>query len=269
VQLHLAAPARGQLTVCHESWQPAGAAAAAETLTFTTSDGAEMPGWRYGGGQAKGACLVLPDIYGPSPFYHAVTARLAEQGFDAVMIDYFFREGPIAEMTRPAAFERRSTMDEPRCLSDIGAVLDQHPARQPGNKIGVIGFCLSGTYAYDLTAVRSDLATVTFYGFPEGPGGPVAARAPSPIEIASRFQGPILSFWGDQDNIPMELVERFGAEAARHRVDYRYQVYPGAGHGFLQGLVEERDDSASARDAWKQTVAFLDGALTPARRDEG
>ena len=110
--------------------------------------------------------------------------------------------------------------------------------------------------------LRPDLATVTFYGFPEGPGGPVAGRAPRPIDIASLFQGPILSFWGDQDNIPMELVDRFGAEAARHGADYRYQVYPGAGHGFLQGLVEERADSESAQDAWKQTLAFLDGALT-------
>jgi carboxymethylenebutenolidase len=156
-------------------------------------------------------------------------------------------------------------MDENGCLRDIGAVIDQLPGRQPGTRIALIGFCLSGTYAYDLTAVRSDLATVTFYGFPEGPGGPVADRAPRPIDIASRFRGPILSFWGDRDNIPMELVDRFGAEAARHGADYRYQVYPGAGHGFLQGLVEERADSGSARDAWKQTLAFLDGALTPSR----
>ena len=93
--------------MCHESGQPAGAAAAAESLSFTATDGAEIPAWRYRSAQAKGACLVLPDIYGPSPFYHAITARLAEHGFDAVMIDYFFREGPIAEVTRAAAFERR------------------------------------------------------------------------------------------------------------------------------------------------------------------
>jgi carboxymethylenebutenolidase len=247
--------------MCHESWQPTSAATAAESLTFTATDGAEIPAWRYRSAQAKGACLVLPDIYGPSPFYHAITARLAEHGFDAVMIDYFFREGPIAEVTQAAAFERRSTMDENQCLRDIGTVIRQLPGQQSGTRIAVIGFCLSGTYAYDLTAVRPDLATVTFYGFPEGPGGPVAGRAPRPIDIASLFQGPILSFWGDQDNIPMELVDRFGAEAARHGADYRYQVYPGAGHGFLQGLVEERADSGSAQDAWKQTLAFLDGAL--------
>ena len=256
--------------MCHESWQPAGQAAATESLTFTASDGVPVPAWRYRGPQAKGAhargpALVLPDIYGPSPFYHGVTARLAGHGFDAVLIDYFFREGPITEVTREAAFARRSAMDENRCLRDIDAVIGQLPGRQPGTRTALVGFCLSGTYAYDLTAVRADLATVTFYGFPEGPGGPVADRAPRPIDIAGQFQGPILSFWGDQDNIPMDLVDRFGAEAARQGADYRYKVYPDAGHGFLQGLVEDRADSASARDAWKQTLAFLDDALTGAR----
>jgi carboxymethylenebutenolidase len=253
--------------MCHETWQPRSADTAGETLAFTAADGAEIPAWRYraaraGGTQAPGPVLVLPDIYGPSPFYHAVTARLAEHGFDAVMIDYFFRQQPIAAATREAAFERRSTMDENQCLRDIGTVIDQLPGRRPGGRTALVGFCLSGTYAYDLTAVRPDLATVTFYGFPEGPGGPVAGRAPRPIDIAGQFQGPILSFWGDQDNIPVELIDRFGAEAARPGADYRYQVYPGAGHGFLQGLVEERADSASARDAWKQALDFLDGALS-------
>jgi carboxymethylenebutenolidase len=115
--------------MCHESWQPTSAAAAAESLTYTSTDGAEITAW------------------------------LAEHGFDAVMIDYCFREGPIAEVTRAAAFERRSTMHENQCLRDIGSVLHQLPGQQPGTRIAVIGFCLSGTYAYDLTAVRSDLAT--------------------------------------------------------------------------------------------------------------
>jgi carboxymethylenebutenolidase len=109
--------------------------------------------------------------------------------------------------------------------------------------------------------MRADLSTVTFYGFPEGPGGPVAAAAPRPIDVAHRFQGPIQSFWGDQDNIAMELVERFRAEASRHSADYGQHVYPGAGHGFLQGIVEDRDDSESARDAWKRTLAFLSSTV--------
>ena len=60
----------------------------------------------------------------------------------------------------------------------------------------------------------------------------------------------------DQDNIPVDLIDRFGAEAARQGADYRYQVYPGAGHGFLQGLVEKRTDSASAHDGAIEACAM-------------
>ncbi len=245
--------------MCHEKWKPAIADGAPDVreCSFTVSDGREMPGWRYGSEPSRGVCLVLPDIFGPSPFYHRVAALMAEEGYETVLADYFFRQGPIAEITREAAFARRASMNENLCLRDISDVVDQLAVEHRADRIGLLGFCLSGTFALDLTSMRDDLATVAFYAFPEGPGGPVVSAAPKPIEIARRLKGPITAFWGDQDHIPMSLVERFGVEVARHGVDYRQHVYEGAGHGFLQGLVEERNDSDAAYDAWNRTVKFL------------
>jgi carboxymethylenebutenolidase len=244
--------------MCHEDWQPAGAdASLAAELTFPISDGTEMPGWRYDATDEKGVCLLLPDIYGPSPFYHHVAALLAQDGYRTILVDYFYREGPIAEITREAAFGRRSNMDENLCLRDVSEVIDALRSETASGRVAVMGFCLSGTFVFDLTTMREDLATVVFYGFPEGPGGPTRATAPRPIDVAAEFQGPITAFWGDKDNIPLELIERFGAEVGRHDVAYVQHVYPGAGHGFLQGLVEDRGDSAAAHDAWARTLEFL------------
>jgi carboxymethylenebutenolidase len=39
--------------------------------------------------------------------------------------------------------------------------------------------------------------------------------------------------------------------------DYQAQIYEGAGHGFLQGLVEDRADSDVARNAWNTALRFL------------
>lgn len=250
--------------MCHEKWKPGGLddVASSRECGFQVSDGQVMPGWRYGADSARRVVLVLPDIYGPSPFYHHVTSLLAREGYAAVLADYFFRQGPITEVTREAAFGRRSFMDENLCLRDIGDVVDQLAVDHGAGRVGIVGFCLSGTFVLDLASVRDDLATVAFYAFPEGPGGPVTSVAPKPIDIANRFQGPITAFWGDQDRIPMALVERFGAEVARHPVDYQQHVYEGAGHGFLQGLVEERADSDAAHDAWNRTTKFLSAHLT-------
>lgn len=244
--------------MCHEKWKPAGERAVeGRQVSFAVSAGQAMPGWRYGHHPSQGVCLVLPDIYGPSPFYHRLAALLADEGYETVLVDYFFRQGPIAELTRDAAFARRAPMDENLCLQDIGDVIDQLAAERPAARVGIVGFCLSGSFALDLSSLRGDLATVAYYAFPEGPGGPVAVAAPKPIEIADRFRGPITAFWGDQDYIPLPLIERFGAEMARHDVDYEEHLYAGVGHGFLQGLVEDRHDSAAAHDAWTRTLTFL------------
>lgn len=249
--------------MCHESWHPESSSEdPRRSRVFTASDGARIPGWAYGDDGTKGTCLLLPDIFGPSPFYHHVAGLLGQSGFHTVMVDYFFREGALQDSSREAAFERRSSMDENLCLSDISRVLSQLTEDGTDRTIGVVGFCLSGTFAFDLTTMRDDLATVSFYGFPEGPGGPVASAAPRPIDVAARFQGPILAFWGDQDRIPVSDLTKFESEALTHGADYRQHIYPGAGHGFLQGLVEERPDSASARDAWSRTLAFLGSHVT-------
>ena len=224
------------------------------------SDGTEMPAWTYEAeaDAEKGVCLLLPDIYGPSPFYRHVAGLLAQGGYRTVLADYFYRQGPIAEITREAAFARRAGMDENLCLRDISEVIDALRATTTSPRVAVMGFCLSGTFVFDLTTMRDDLAAVSFYGFPEGPGGPVQAVAPRPIDVAAEMTGPVTAFWGDKDNIPIDLIERFGQEVGRHEVDYVQHVYPGAGHGFLQGLVEDRDDSVAAHDAWTKTLEFLE-----------
>lgn len=219
-----------------------------------------MPGWVYAPLTVeRGRVLVVPDIYGPSPFYHEVACRLADRGLRAVLVDYFHREGPLTERSRDAAFGRRTLLDEVRALRDLSAAIAQLREGQPAERqhVGVLGFCLAGQFALDLCAREADLRTVCFYAFPEGPGGEAGRPAPRPIELADRITGPILAFWGDQDYIPLRVVARFSEAMATHGVDYEHHVYEGAGHGFLEGLVQERPDSASAHDAFDRCVRFF------------
>ena len=60
------------------------------------------------GSEAAPAVLVVSDIFGRSPFYEDLAARLAATGYHALLPDYFFRQGPLAEHTREAAFARRN-----------------------------------------------------------------------------------------------------------------------------------------------------------------
>lgn len=248
--------------MCHEHWSGDGDAMRGGTpVTIPVEDGRGMPGWTFHpGGTQRGRCVVAPDIYGPSPFYAEVCRLLAAEGFAATLVDYFFREGQLSEVTREAAFARRAGLDEQRALRDLSAAIDHVGADQ--TRTGLVGFCLAGQFALDLCAQRRDLATVCFYPFPEGVDGEVAVPAPRPIDLADEIRGPILAMWGTHDYIPLDVIARFEKAMRETGVDYTQRLYEGAGHSFLQGLVEERPDSAAANASWQEALRFLNAHVT-------
>jgi carboxymethylenebutenolidase len=246
--------------MCHESWAgaPGTAGAATAEAGIQVADG-RLPCLVFQSGPDTGGspCVLVPDIYGPVPFYQEVASRLAAAGHPTALIDIFWREGPLAEFTRDAAFSRRSGMDETAAIGDTSSAVDFMRARFGGTRTGVLGFCLGGTVALVLASSRQDLAVVSYYGFPGGTAGPVRVPAPRPVDLAARMSGPILAFWGAEDYIGTDTMNRFTAAMTAGPADYGAHVYPGAGHGFLQGLVEERDDSAAAADSWQKTLSFF------------
>lgn len=250
--------------MCHEKW--AGSAdSSVDTVDVTATsqpidvaDG-QLPCHLYLSDVAPNAspCVLVPDIYGTVPFYHELARRLAVAGHPTALIDIFWREGPLAENTREAAFRRRSGMDETTAVTDTATAVDSVRERFGGSRTGVLGFCLGGTIALVLASARRDLAVVSYYGFPEGVSQPARVPAPRPVDLAARMSGPILAFWGAQDYMGTPVMHRF-ADAMKHGgADYQAHIYPDAGHGFLQGLVEQRDDSAAATDSWRRTLLFL------------
>jgi carboxymethylenebutenolidase len=197
------------------------------------------------GGPAP-AVLVVSDVYGRSPFYEDLAARIATAGFEALLPDFFFRVGGLAERTLEAARERRQRLDERRTLEDLRAALGWLRAR-PGfaGRLGAVGFCMGGTFVLHLAATEPDLATVCYYGFPahRSPSG-----LPSPLDVAGRISGPVLGFWGDQDaGVGMDNVAELARRLGERGVDYRQRVYPGLGHGFL--AASRFDESSEAYEA--------------------
>lgn len=207
-----------------------------------------------------GAVLLLHDVFGRSPFYENLAARLALAGYAALLPDFFFREGPLPEPTVEAASLRRTSADSRRLLQDALNAADWLTERY-GPRLGSIGFCMGGNYALAMAAERSDLATVCYYGFP---GRPIHFTAdpdgPTPIDLATRMRGPMIGFWGDQDRgAGMDNVAAFARAMERQGGDFEHHIYPGAGHGFFaaSGLDPDNSQYLNACDAWTRTLAFL------------
>jgi len=230
----------------------------AREVTLTVSNGESMTAMlAEPDGRPRGAVLVINDVFGRSPFYENLARRLAVAGFTALDPEYFFRQGPLAEQTREAAFERRSHLDPARAVADLDATLDWLRDTTGFERLGSVGFCMGGTFVLQLAARRQDLASVCFYGFP----GQLSE------EDRSAVSGPLLGFWGDQDaGVGMDNVERLRGELEARGVEHQFTVYPGLGHGFMKasGLEPGGEGYDQACEAWTRTLDFYRQKLTAA-----
>ena len=208
--------------------------------------------------------LIVHDIFGRSPFYEHLAARLATAGYMALLPDFFFRQGPLADRSLELAFARRSRFDETVALDDLSAAVDMLRG-QPGvrgERVGTVGFCMGGTLVLDLAATRDDLASVCYYGYPAGEAHAPAKAAPTPLNQAfkNRMHGPILGFWGDQDpGVNMADVATFAAELKRGGVAFEHTIYPGLGHAFMaqSGLDSNHPAYQMACESWTCALGFF------------
>jgi carboxymethylenebutenolidase len=73
------------------------------------------------------------------------------------------------------------------------------------------------------------------------------------------MRGPLLGFWGDQDEgVGMDNVAAFAAGAEEHGLDFEHSVYQGLGHGFLAQALTDPDHPGHghASDSWERALAF-------------
>lgn len=127
-------------------------------------------------------------------------------------------------------------------------------------RVGLVGYSLGATLGLDLAAQRADLAVAAFYPFPEGQLNPDAKAPPAPVDLAAQMNGPIIAFWGEQDEVvPRAGIDRLAAALQARNVEYTPVMYEGVGHGFVpeSKLLPGEATSAAALDAWASTRSFL------------
>ena len=125
---------------------------AASTIQLTAADGFSFPAYvAEPAGPAKGAIVVLQEIFGVNSHIRSVADGYAAQGYLAVAPATFHRvqqdvnlgyTGPDmhAGMGLKAAVE---ALPAPGVLQDVQAAID-HAAKAGGGKVGIVGFCWGG-----------------------------------------------------------------------------------------------------------------------------
>lgn len=202
------------------------------------------------------AIILIHDVRGLSEHYRGIARRFANEGFFALAIDLYSREGAPQLPDMDAVFSWMRQLNDRRVLADIdGAVrfLGTRPEVRT-RSIGLAGFCMGGRYAFMAACtVRNLAACVSFYGMLRSPD-----KAENPLTLASELSCPYLGLFGEQDAlIPRTDIKELESILRRHGKTFQSKVYQGAGHAFFN---DERADAyrpEAAKDAWTRTLAFF------------
>lgn len=194
-------------------------------------------------GAARGAVVVVQEIFGVNAHIRSVTDRFAAEGYLAIAPALFDRIEPHFEVgyddeSRAKAISFIGKVEREQAKLDIAAAIAQVA---DAGKVGIVGYCWGGTMAWVSAGQLPGLsAAVGYYGH-----GVLAMPDLKP-------SCPVMLHFGARDaHIPVAQVEAFAAS----RKDVPTYVYD-ADHGFNCDA-RSSYDKASADLAQERTLAFF------------
>ncbi|QNP47111.1 dienelactone hydrolase family protein [Diaphorobacter aerolatus] len=219
---------------------------------LTSSDGFRFPAYvARPEGTARGALVVLQEIFGVNSHIRSVADRWAARGYLVVAPATFARvQGDVDlgytpdDMKVGGALKAGvEALPAPGVQADIQAAIDHAARESGGTKVGLFGFCWGGLLTWRAAAQLNGLsAAVSYYG-----GGMT-----TPAEIARQPKVPLMAHFADRDtHIPVESVK------ALEQAHPEIQVFLyAADHGFN---CDQRGsyDAAAAQLADERTEAFF------------
>lgn len=216
-----------------------------DQISITSSDGFVFGAYQAApSGKAKGAVVVIQEIFGVNTHIREVVDGYAAKGFFAIAPQIFDRVSPGIELGYEAADMQKGIeiafqkLDRADALRDIQATIDAATAH---GKVGVVGYCFGGLLTWlsacELTGVA---AASSYYG-----GGVPGERNRTP-------KCPVIMHFGDKDaHIPLADVDKLKAE----HPDVTVYIYE-ADHGFNCDHRASHDAAAAAL-AYERTLDFF------------
>lgn len=235
----------------------AGAAVDARDVTLRPADGTPFAAFFAKASVPTGAAVViLPDVRGLYRFYEELALRFAEEGIDALAIDYFGRTAGVAKRDESFPFmEHIMQTKSAQIADDVRAAVEflRSSDGADARHVFTVGFCFGGQQSWLQAANGHGLAgAIGFYGRP----GPTRDGAPGPVDRAREFACPVLALMGGADQgIPLEQVEELRGAWEAAGILHEVVVYPGAPHSFFDRRYEEYAQESA--DAWRRCLEFI------------
>ncbi|MGW5471732.1 dienelactone hydrolase family protein [Streptomyces chartreusis] len=206
--------------------------------------------------------VVVHEALGVNDVMHRQAARLASAGYLVLMPD-LFTDGGAVRCLVPTF--RAALSGHGRAFRDIEAARTRL-AQDPDctGRIGIIGFCMGGSFALlALSDGEFDAASVNY------------GRPPKDLDKALDGACPVVASYGARDRTLPGVAPRLEAALDRLGVVHDVKEYPEAGHSFLNDaevgpralrplmrVAGIRPHPESAVDAWRRIDDFFAAHLT-------
>lgn len=198
--------------------------------------------------------LVVQEAYGVTGHISDVCRRFEAEGYAAAAPDLYHGQVFDYDAGFDAVRGTMAALTGDGILADVDATLEALGTSR--RQTAIVGFCMGGTVATYVGAMRELGAAVAFYG-----GGVTESRwpgVPPLVEVAPGLRTPWLGLYGERDKgIPLDQVEALRAAAALAPVPTRIEVFAGAGHAFFNDERTDMYDADSAARAWPLVLSFL------------
>lgn len=200
------------------------------------------------------AVIVIQEWWGVNDHIKEIATRFAREGYAALAPDLYSRLGYNVTKDPAEAAQLMNALSSQAALRDLNAAT-KHLKTQPfvdPQRLGVVGFCMGGTFALTMAAHNSDLkAAVPFYG-----------KVP-PLETLDYLLCPVLYHYGAKDQwVTKQEVERLRQGLAQYGKPGEVHIYPQADHAFFNDTRPEVYREVDAKLAWERTLKFLAEHLT-------
>ncbi len=197
------------------------------------------------------ALIVIHEWWGLTDWIRQDARELARKGYVALAIDLY--RGKLT--SNPAdAYKLMMSVPRERAVTDLKAAFgylsemkDVNPA-----KIGVIGWCMGGSYSFIAALELPKLAAcVVDYGKVESDRAAIE-RIHCPVEC---------NFAAEDKTYTPEMAKKFEKAMKAAAKDVVLHIYAGVNHAFMNPNNTSGYSEKESRIAWKNIFAFLEKHL--------
>lgn len=222
------------------------------------------------------AIIMLMDAPGVREELHEMARRLAIAGYFVVLPDLYYRTGNGITIDgtnlredgpdRKRMIEMIGTINTGMVVEDIEAVIGfiQSSTGAQSNRIGCLGYCMSGPFAYAAAAKYANQiqAVATLFGT-----FMVTDTSDSPHLLTNQISAEVYVGFAENDRFsPPELIQTMREKLQECNLVHEVEVYPGVDHAFTFPSRHAYNRVATDRH-WERLISLYDRALkTPGKR---